>query len=242
MREENENTINETATTENTVGVYSKIKISAFHMKIMLIVAVFLALIFFAEKLHLKNKELVTIKMSEKNVPAVTISPEKIMQNQLNDISAKLANIESSLSNKDAYVDIDSIKSTVASLITQVNEITQKDDNAITTQITQGNDQLNTQLKTIKTTLSEIKQQNVHHTVIPASNLPFQVVSIDNIQENDIVTINYENHIAPLEINESLAGWRLVKANTNDQKATFENKAKNYVKIDLNNVSDSKDQ
>lgn len=241
MREENENTINEAVTTENTAGVYSKIKISAFHMKIMLIVAAFLALVFFAEKLHVKNKELVTAKIPVKTVATTVIAPKNAMQNQLNDISAKLANIESSLSNKDAYVDIDSIKSTVASLIIQINQITQNGDKAIATQITQSSDQLNTQLKTINSTLSQIKQQNVHHTVIPASNLPFQVVSIDNIQENDIVTINYENHIAPLEINESLAGWRLVKANTNDQKATFENKAKNYVKIDLNNVSDSKD-
>ncbi|OGT35645.1 MAG: hypothetical protein A3F11_06995 [Gammaproteobacteria bacterium RIFCSPHIGHO2_12_FULL_37_14] len=241
MREENENTINEASTTENTVGVYSKIKISSRNIKIIIIAVVILALAIFVLKLPVNKKEINNANMIIKNNAAVVTASKNMMQNQLNDISDKLANIESSLSKKDAYVDIDTIKSTVASLITQINQITQKDDNAITAQITQGNDQLNTQLKTIKNTLSEIKQQNVHHTVIPASNLPFQVMSIDNIQENDIVTINYENHIAPLEINESLAGWRLVKANTNDQKATFENKAKNYVKIDLNNVPGSKD-
>lgn len=226
---------------KNSAGIYSKIKMSSLNIKIMIIAVVILAFIIFAAKLHVKEKEINVAAMPVKNTVAVVVAPKNTMQDQLNDISAKLANIESSLSNKDAYVDIDSIKSTVASLITQINQITQKDDKAIATQITQSSDQLNTQLKTINSTLSQIKQQNVHHTVIPASNLPFQVVSIDNIQENDIVTINYENHIAPLEINESLAGWRLIKANTDDQKATFENKAKNYVKIDLNNAS-SKDQ
>jgi len=238
MSEIQENSVTEEIVVEKSpTQIFSKQKISAFNIKILSTVVVLSAFIFVVAQSHFKHKNIAAEKPIKNTVAAVVTPAENKMQNQLNDITAKLANIEASLSNKNAFVDIDSIKLTLASLITQINQISQSNDKTITSKITQSNDQLNTQLKTIKSVLVDIKKQNVHHTVISSSNLPFKLVSIDNIQENDIVTINYDSHMLPLEINDYLAGWKLIKASTVNQKAEFENKQKNYVKINLNNAT-----
>lgn len=168
-----------------------------------------------------------------------TIKPQAPLQNplqgELNDISEKLANVESDLAgNKDNYVNVNDLKSDLVTLITEINQIAKDNSQVITSEITKGDGQLDTKLDTIKKSLSAIEAQNGHHKVIDASNLPFEVISIDNIEENDVATVKYDDHTLPIELNDSIAGWTLTAANTEDQKAEFENKDQNYIDINLN--------
>ena len=238
MTEIAENTVENTAEKIQSNNIAFKLNSVTFNKKIIIgaIAVICIGILFLSHHkiTHLK-KSIQNTKSVVKTLGTVTqINPE---QNQLNDISAKLANIEKILNNKGAYVDIDNIKTSLSILIAKVNALSQANDQAITNQITQSKKQLNQKLNTINVELSDIKKQNTPHRVISASHLPFQVVSIDNIQNDDIVSVHYDNHLLPIELNAKLAGWTLIKANTEDQTAQFENKSQDYVNIGLNDIS-----
>jgi len=61
--------------------------------------------------------------------------------------------------------------------------------------------------------------------------LPFQVVSVDVIAEQPFVSVDYQHHVLPLSVGDSLAGWKLVQADYAAVEAEFINNQGQYVKV-----------
>lgn len=166
-------------------------------------------------------------------------APQNPIHEQLDDISEKLANIEQNLSEKSAYVDLDQVKHSLVSLQTQVNQLADHSNQIITQEIKLSTEQLEGQLATIKKELQVITSTKRHHKMLRPSNLPFHVLSIDNIQQSEVVTVDFDHKIVPIDIGDSIAGWTLATASNVDQKAEFKNANDDYVLINLNSISQS---
>lgn len=164
------------------------------------------------------------------------------LADQLNDISAKLAHLEQGLSGNQAYMNIGQLKQSLAALQAQVSQVSQQSNHLLSEEIERSTKSLQQQLTTIKKSLSVMTIQRAHHKQLSANALPFKVVSIDNIQQADVVSVSYAHRILPLNMGEQLAGWTLLHANDADQHAQFQDQHGNQVMIQLNVHATSGDQ
>ncbi len=162
-----------------------------------------------------------------------------ILSEQLTNISAKLGRVEQKISGGHAYVNLDQVRTELSTLHAEVTELAAQSNQLITKQIKSSTEQLQSQLVMIKKELALMSDKKMHHHELSASSLPFTVVSIDNIQQSEVVTINYAHRIIPLEIGDALAGWTLISASNIDQKAQFRNQNDNDVSLNLNQISGS---
>jgi hypothetical protein len=185
---------------------------------------------------HDKNESTVTINTTTpilSNNTQTTTSPS---QEQINDIISKLANIELEVKNTKSNHDSEAIKSAIENLAQQTKQLASHNHDALVETIDGNTTQLETQLEKISKELKALSNNDSHHQYLSIKSLPFTVISIDNIQENNMVTIRYANRDIPIIVGGSLAGWTLIDASQSQQKATFKNKASNYVLVDLSSI------
>lgn len=166
---------------------------------------------------------------------------QKLYSEQLNDITSQLAKIEKTMSqhHKSSHSDqkmqkhIQHLRQDIQSTL---NKIKQQNTH-VSDQIKSGNDKLHSQLVKLNQSLSQLLAKHQHHKQLSPKQLPFTVKAIDNIQRSDVVTVQYNHHVIPLDESDALAGWRLKHADSSHQKAKFINPDNNYVLINLNQVS-----
>jgi len=73
-------------------------------------------------------------------------------------------------------------------------------------------------------------------TYLPASTLPFQVISIDSIQQVCVASVRYDYKTVPLEKSDALAGWTVLSLDFGKQKIELENANKERVVVTLEGV------
>jgi chaperonin cofactor prefoldin len=61
--------------------------------------------------------------------------------------------------------------------------------------------------------------------------LPFHVISLDVISEQPFVSIDYDHHLTPLTIGDSMAGWQITSADYSSGEVEFKNDHNQYVKV-----------
>jgi hypothetical protein len=56
--------------------------------------------------------------------------------------------------------------------------------------------------------------------------------------QNNVVTLNYNNTVFPIGIDNYVAGWKLIRADFTKQQAEFINKKNQHVIVDLNRMQE----
>lgn len=87
--------------------------------------------------------------------------------------------------------------------------------------------------KQINAKLAELLKATHSVKYLPAKTLPFQVQYIENIQGQDVVSVEYHHLNFPLMAGEQLAGFRLVRSDFNQQSAIFKNAKAQQVRVRL---------
>jgi|688.fasta_scaffold571031_2 hypothetical protein len=180
------------------------------------------------------------IFLKPKHLADSPISPDALLQNpireELGDISAKLANIEEALSQNQSAGDLSAVRQSLSSLETEIKHVADHSNEVLSQEIQASTSVLQGELSEIKQEMQTLQDEKAHHKQVDPSNLPFAVQSIDNIQEMEVVTVQFDHTFSPLDVGDTLAGWSLVSANTTKQQAEFKNDHENYVLIDLSVV------
>jgi hypothetical protein len=231
-----------------------KSTLSKFKKIIMVLGGILLVLIIvilvLPSKIHNKSKQL-NNKPSVR--PAVTSSPKTpadtllktqagdYIKQRLQDISDQLGTIRTNLSGNGA-ANFASISKQLSDLIEQTRQLSSESNKIITQQIQKSTGQLKKQLTSINAELIKLQQEQKRIKYLKPTDLPFKVVSIDNIQQNNVVTINYSNTTFPIEINSYVAGWKLIRADFVGQKAEFVNAQHQHVIVDLNRMAGKKNE
>ena len=68
---------------------------------------------------------------------------------------------------------------------------------------------------------------------LDAKTLPFQVISIDVMAEQPLVSIDYDHRRMPLSRGDTLAGWQITEADYASSTVEFKNNQDQYVKVSL---------
>ena len=162
--------------------------------------------------------------------------PENSVGIQLTDISVKLANVEHRLSSQKPVVNLDPIRTEISQLASQTKSLAEKSNEMFSQEIQDSTQELNQQLTVIKNELQKLQQEQHRIRYISANTLPFKVMHIDNIQQNNVVTVEYNHTIFPMELGDYLAGWKLISADFTNQKAEFINDKQQHTLVDINRL------
>jgi len=98
-------------------------------------------------------------------------------------------------------------------------------------------DKITAQITVITQSVGELKklvaESGNGKEYLDVKNLPFKVISVDVISEQPFVSIDYQNHITPMGIGDTVAGWEIVSADYDNAAAEFKNNKDQYVKVNL---------
>lgn len=98
-------------------------------------------------------------------------------------------------------------------------------------------DKITAQITVITQSVGELKklvaESGNGKEYLDANSLPFKVISVDVISQQPFVSIDYQNHITPLGIGDTVAGWEIVSADYDNAAAEFKNSKDQYVKVNL---------
>lgn len=90
---------------------------------------------------------------------------------------------------------------------------------------------LSNQLDSIQTVVNHLDAKASPTKYLRPENLPFNIVSLDSIQQIPVASIAYDFKIIPLEKNDVMAGWTLISLDYGKQRLEFENTKKERVLI-----------
>jgi len=235
----------------NTKPIFGKYKKMLIVLGGILLVLIVVILVL-PDKIHnnkskqLKNKPSVSPAVA--SLPLTSSSPKAstevlsktqagdYIKQRLQDISDQLGTIRTNLSGNGA-ANFASISKQLSDLIEQTKQLSSESNKIITQQIQESTVQLKKQLTSINAELIKLQQEQKRVKYLKPADLPFKVVSIDNIQQNNIVTMRYINTTFPIEIDSYVAGWKLIRADFVGQKAEFVNAQHQHVIVDLNRMA-----
>ncbi|WP_133127695.1 hypothetical protein [Legionella nagasakiensis] len=158
-------------------------------------------------------------------------------QSQIQDLlslESRLHAIESKLNQPVKAPDLSPINQNLHQLGQFIQKLNNKDDHQLGELFTTGQVALKKQLDGIAALLNKLDEQKHPVKTLPASALPFQVLSIDSIQEVSVASVAYDFKTKALELGDSLAGWTVVHLDFAQQVIEFENQDKALVRLHVN--------
>lgn len=151
--------------------------------------------------------------------------------NKLNDIDNQLDVMSHNPNNLKQQQVLQAIDKDVATIQQSVIDVAKTADiQKVSNQISSVKDDVDSQMIELKRAVTEGAGAKEY---LEESALPFHVVSVDVIAGQPYVSVNFENHVTPLGITDSLGGWRLIVADYDTRTAEFVNEKKQYAKISL---------
>ncbi|QBR85391.1 hypothetical protein E3983_10085 [Legionella israelensis] len=151
----------------------------------------------------------------------------------LSAIEKRLSVIESKMNQPVKEPDLSPINNNIKQLGQFIQQLQNKDDHQLGELFSTSQVAIKKQLESIAQLLTRLDEQKHPIKTLPASSLPFQVLSIDSIQEVSIASVAYDYKTKALEKGDSLAGWKVVQVDFARQFIEFENADKAHVSLTL---------
>ncbi|MFO9576102.1 hypothetical protein SDB61_09555 [Legionella pneumophila serogroup 1] len=153
---------------------------------------------------------------------------------ELNTLGEQLAYIQTQLKQPVEQPDLSPITQNLNQLNKFVQQLQNKDEHQLGEIFTTEQGAIKKQLEGITDLLRHLDEKKKPVKMLPASQLPFKVLSIDSIQEIPVVTLAYHYKTQALEKGDALAGWTVFEIDFTKQIIEFENADKAHVLVRLN--------
>jgi hypothetical protein len=151
------------------------------------------------------------------------------MLSQLSDINAQLQQMAANPQNSSAYKSaLGTMSADLSAIQTGMSDLAKHADiEKVSSQLTSMQGDVDNQMLDLKKAVAGgLATKNY----LDASVLPFRVVSIDVMSQQPFVSIDYDHHITPLAIGDTMAGWTVTAADYDAGSVEFKNARSQYVK------------
>ena len=152
---------------------------------------------------------------------------------RLNDIQSRVIGLQSEVKKPVEKIDLTAINQGFNKLTSLIEQLKSNDTTQFNQLINESREVLTQKLDTIHQVINSLDQKQHPIKYLPISALPFQVISIDSIQQVSVASVIYDYKTIPLEKNDSLAGWKVVQIDFGKQRLEFENTNKERVLVML---------
>ena len=184
---------------------------------------------------HLDSKWLLLVLLNALVVLLVCFKSQPV-KTQIQDLSSlehRLSAIESKLNQPVKAPDLTPINHNLRQLGQFLQQMQNKDDYQLGELFSTGQIAIKKQLDSIAELLTRLHEQKHPIKTLPASSLPFQVLSIDSIQDVSVASVLYDYKTQALEKGDSIAGWMVIQIDFARQFIEFENADKARVSLTL---------
>lgn len=151
-----------------------------------------------------------------------TVTRNLALTEELNNIDTRLTVIENQLSHHPDTLNVAELSEKISALSQEMKILLNSSDDNMNQHLQFTTTTLSGELGVVKAAIANLAKQKNQHT-LPATQLPFQILHIDMIQEQPVVTVNYNHTNTPLMIGDELVGWKLMSADFSIQQANFRN-------------------
>jgi len=149
----------------------------------------------------------------------------------LTTIQKRLSTIEQVISHSDSP-NLEPIKQQLNLLSNRINQLQSINPE----QLTQTEKILHEQLNTIQTVVNHLDKTTTSITYLAANELPFHILSLDSIQHIPVASVDYDFKVIPLEKEDKLANWKLIRVDYAKQQLEFENSKKERILITRDHI------
>ena len=149
----------------------------------------------------------------------------------LTTIQKRLSTIEQVVSHNDSP-NLEPIKQQLNLLSNRINQLQTINPE----QLTQTEKPLHEQLNTIQTVVNHLDKTTTPIKYLAANELPFHILSLDSIQHIPVASVDYAFKVIPLEKEDKLASWKLIRLDYAKQQLEFENSKKERVLITRDHI------
>tara|TARA_B110000879_G_scaffold162382_1_gene209722 strand:+ start:1080 stop:1751 length:672 start_codon:yes stop_codon:yes gene_type:complete len=183
-----------------------------------------------------------TIGLAFKTSPAaIDVSSKKCsndsfvsaISTQLTDVQRGLLAIKTEIKKPQKEINLDAVSNGVNRLSGSVTQLLSNNETRVRDIVNQSANQIHQQIGNLSKQVTSINKAHKGAVYLTAKYLPFNVLSIDSVQEEGVVDVSYLYRTVALETDDVLAGWTLKKVDFLKQKATFENPKHEFVNIQL---------
>ena len=155
------------------------------------------------------------------------------IETRLNDIQSRVISLQNEVKKPVEKIDLKEINHDFNKLAALIEQLKSKDDAQLTQLVHASQADLSNKLNAIHQTIDSLDKKQHPIKYLPIKALPFQVISIDSIQQVSVASVTYDYKTIPLEKNDSLAGWTVKKIEFGKQRLEFENANKERVLVTL---------
>ncbi|AUH72658.1 hypothetical protein [Legionella sainthelensi] len=164
-----------------------------------------------------------------------------IHNHELKELGERLITIQTQLKQPVEQPDFSPITQNLNQMGEFIQQLQNKDDHQLGELFTTEQIAIKKQLDSIIDLLRHLDDKKQPVKMLPPSQLPFNVLSIDSIQEVSVASISYHYKTQALEKGDSLAGWKVFEIDFAKQTIEFENVEKAHVLVRLNQQGASHD-
>lgn len=156
----------------------------------------------------------------------------------IKDIQSQLNNLEQSFKKPAEKVDLSAINQDFKHLESLIDELKTKDDSQFNQLVIDSRTQLENKLDAMHSVINSLDTKQHPIKYLTVNDLPFEVVSIDSIQQVSVANVAYDYRTIPLEKSDVLAGWTVIAVDFSRQKIEFENDKKEHVVVAMAGVEE----
>lgn len=155
------------------------------------------------------------------------------LNSRLDTIQSQLIHLQRAMQKPGEKIDLSSINQDFNKLTTRIEQLKTKEETQLNQLITENSTELTHKLDAIHQVMTSLDKKQHPITYLPASSLPFKVISIDSIQQVSVVSVTYDFKTIPMEKNDTLAGWTVLQIDFGKQGVEFINSNKEHVVVTL---------
>jgi hypothetical protein len=164
--------------------------------------------------------------------PKANHEPTQINE-RLNEIQSQLGNLQQAVKSPAEKIDLSTIDQDFNRLETLINNLKSKEEGQLNQLVVESRTQLSNKLDATHTAIDSLDKKQHPIKYLPASALPFTVISIDSIQQVSVASVTYDFKTIPLEKSDALAGWTVLSVDFGKQKIELENATKERVVVKM---------
>lgn len=155
------------------------------------------------------------------------------INNSLGEIQSQLMSLQHIIKTPTEKTDLSAINQDVNRLETVIHELKTKNDDQLNKLVVESQTQLANKLDAMHTAINSLDKKQHPIKYLDRTALPFNVISIDSIQQVSVASVAYDYKTIPLEKSDVLAGWTVLSVDFGQQTIEFENSSKEHVLIAL---------
>ncbi len=158
-------------------------------------------------------------------------SNAKIISEELKALQMNIESLKTTANKPFPKVDLSVMTQQIQHLSQQLNDVRTQNRSHIDEALNKTEALLVSRLDALQALVRHLEEKNMPINYLSADHLPFQIFSLDSIQNIPVASVYYDFKTIPLEKGDVLAGWRIVSIDYGKQRLVFENNQKAHVLI-----------